>query len=78
MPKKTDSINLNLLFNTKTRELSINTNASPPEVLELITMVQAQLVPVFLSLDTQLQSERDKTSLIVPQPGSMAALGIRH
>lgn len=78
MSRKTSTVNLTASFNTDTRELTINTDGTPPEVFEVITMIQAQLVPVFSSLDTQLRNERDKTSLIIPQPNINKALGLKH
>lgn len=79
MQTPTDNVSLKVTFNVKTGELGVDTNATPPELLRMITAVQVQLCPVFQDLEKALvaiQEKRDKPapSLILPfQAGKVIA-----
>jgi hypothetical protein len=76
MPIPAENVTLHVVFNTKTGALSVDSNATPPEVLQIITAIQAQLVPVFVELDATLHermAKRDPASnLIIPVQGIVA------
>jgi hypothetical protein len=80
MKTPVENVSLKVTFNTKTGHISVDSNATPPELLQIITIIQSQLVGVFLELDAEIRKKRDDPAsrLVIASADHVSLKGLVH
>lgn len=73
-----DNVTLNVIFNKKTKTLSVDGNPTPVELFEITVALLAQLVPVFNELDGAIRARAGEKTIIVPARDLVVANGKIH
>lgn len=67
MATPTDLVTLNITYSVSKQTLSIDGNATPPELMQIVAQLTAQMAKVFADLDREIRKAREEqSSIIVP------------